>query len=1015
MALTIEVLPDPAANDLRLGQLVSERSSALERINVLHGSALQRVSAQRMLAEANGGVLAAVYGFTPVDLAQAAGRLGDAPERRTRQTWPAGADLATLRRVLRGLSLSKLDADAPGAASALLGTLTDLREAALSPDDLPEGDLRTVFSAWAEIVRGCADRTSHYEDAVGPGTPDSAFREALGDAPLIVSGMYDLTRIQRLLLGRLSQAAEVRMLLVAPSDDPASPPRRTLAALRRELNARVIASGLAPAPLASDRYFSVGDPTAEADEIASRILQLGREGVGFQRIAVLHQQGAPGDDRICAALERAGVPSWRIGGRQLAQTPVGHAALRLARFLLDPERVERSELLDWLSHRALRARPLGIARNPARWERIALEAGLTRGLLEMGARLEGWIESEQSDEAGELSELVGVLCERSRALAACDSWDEAAETLLETLDDYFDEQSGEPELWAAVRDTFGQLRANDGLDGDWSAEDGLSALNRAFGSRVVRDPRRLIGGVNVGAATGPARGIGYEAVFVAGVAERVFPAVGRQDPLLGDDARAAINARIPDALALQRDRAESDRHAWALARRAAGRQFTASWSRRSSAVGGPARPSSLILESADEQLATASESALSESGRIGRIDTSIVNATPSEAEIAADDWSAVLDAPDARSFDLALLIAPGVDAGALLPQVWPQAAHAEQARRQRNADGFTEFDGLLAAEVASEDWRPLGRVWTATALETYATCPYRFYLRYIVGVRAEAESEQPDRQQRRAQERLIRRILSSWAREYEHFKADLTWFEYADSPSYLNTTARRILDSAEGSGALGPSAGVSAMRTEMLRDLDRARRREATEAREGWRPLAVNVGFDDAPIRVVGERTLRLRGMIDRVDVHAGGRQRALSFFAGRTLPDVRGFVNGSSFLSVASLSGLSQRGIAIREVEVEHRSVTSRGNFESQTLKGESLTTHDGQRLRDALALIADGLESANFIAYPGHPLRERPNCARCAFESCCTADIGRRYEHKALRQQDAVRGLEVLRRQRI
>ena len=1011
MSLTIEILPDPAAQELRLVQLVGERGSAISRLNVLHGSALQRVAAERMLAEASGGGLAGVYGFTPVDLAQAAGRLGDGAERRA---WPAGADLATLRRVLRGLSLSRLEPEAPGVASALLRTLTDLREAALSPGDLEEGDLKTVFSAWREVVSVAADRTSWYEDAVSSATPDSAFRGALGDAPLIVSGIYDLTRIQRLLLARLSRAAEVRLLLVAPSADPASPARRTLAALRRELNPQVIRSSIPASPLAADCYFSVGDPTAEADEIASRILGLGRDGVAFHRIAILHQQGSAADDRICAALERAGIPAWRIGGRQLGQTPIGHAALTLAEFLLEPGGVERGALLDWLSHRALRGRLLGAARRPGLWERVALDAGCTRGLGEMRRRIDVWLEAGSLDDGG-LGEIVGDLDERSRALDAVESWKIASEWLLEAVGDYLDEGLAESDLLGAVRDLFDQLRAHDGLGAAWSASDGLTALRRAFGSRVVRDPRRLIGGVNVGAVSGPARGIRYEAVFVAGVAERVFPAVGRQDPLLGDDERAAINARIPDALALQRDRADSDRHAWALARRAATRQFAASWSRRSSAVGGPARASSLILESASGSSSIASEATLVESGRIERIETSVASATLSAEQVESDDWSTVLEAADADGLDLALLTAPEVDMASLLSELWPPADAALHARRQRSVARFTEFDGLLERGAVSEDWQPLERVWSAAALETYVTCPYRFYLRHIVGVRAEAESERPDQQQRQTLGRLIRRILSSWAREYEHFKSDRTWFEYTDSASYLNTVARRILDSVEASGGLGPPASVSATRSEILRDLDRARRREAADAREGWKPLEVNVAFDDAPIRVAGERTLRLRGIIDRVDVHASGRQRALSFFTGRTLPDVRGFVNGSSFLSVASLSGLTQRGVPIRQAEVEHRSVSDRGHFESQRLEGESLMGGDGERLRDTLAVVADQLEAASFVAYPGHPLRERPNCRRCPYEASCTADIGRRYEHKARQDQDAVRELEILRRQRI
>jgi hypothetical protein len=1017
MTLTIELLPDPAANDLRLIQLAAQRRSPLNRLNLLHGSALQRLSTQRMLTEANDGALAAVYGFTPVDLAQVAAQFGEPPDR---QSWPSGTDLATLRHVLGALPLQRLDPDAPGVPSALLRTLTDLREAAISPNDLPPGDLATVFSAWTETVAASADRTSRYEDAIRPATTDSSYREALGEGPLIVSGLYDLTRIQQLLLARLARATDVHMLLVAPSDDPASPPQRTLAALRREINPRVIQSPIAPTPFAPDRYFSAGDPTAEADELASRILQHGREGVAFHRVAVLHQQGAPGDDRICAALERAGIPSWRIGGRRLANTPLGRAAISLVRLLLDPESVERIELTDWLSHRALRERPLNIARRPSTSERVALDAGLTRGLHLMRNRLESWLEFHQTDEANDLAHFLGDLSDRSHELAQADSWRSAVDTLFATIDDYFDEERCEPDLWSAIRDTFEQIRSNDALSLPWSPSDGLTALNRAFGSRVVRDANRLIGGVNVGAATGPVRGIRYHAVFVAGVAERILPAVGRQDPLLTDAERVAINARIPDALALQRDRAFSDRHAWTLARRSATLQFTASWSRRSSAVGGPARPSTLILESAGNQLdpsdrlpSESAESALYRQGRIERVGPSPIT-----------DFSELhraTDIPDKPGFRLALLSAPDVDIHTLLPDIWPQAESTLYARRQRSAAHFTEYDGVINPDALA-DWRPLDQSWSAAALETLIACPYRFYLQEILAAAAVAESDQPDEQQDRTRGQLMRRILSAWAREYLHDQEKPAWFDYTNSPEQLNSIADRIIDSAEQSGVLGPSSTVSSTRREILQDLDHARRRETAHARDGWRPLDVNVAFDDAPVRVTGNRTLLMHGVIDRIDVHADGRQRALRLFSGRTVSDVRGFVNGSSLLAIAALAGLTQRGVPIRQAEVEHRSVTASGSFESHILRGESLTMpggrsapSDGERLRETLALIAEQLDSAGFIPYPGHPLRERPNCRRCPFESSCTADVGKRYEHKARQDQDAVRRLEILRRQRI
>ena len=1031
MPLTIEILPDPAANARRLTQLVSERSSPLERLNILHGSGLQRLATQRMLAEANGGALAGIYGFTPVDLAAAAARLGESPHRNA---WPAGADLSAVQQVARNVPLNSLDPDAPGVPSALLRSLTDLREAALSPDDLPNGDLRTIFSAWQEHTSNVADRTSRYEDAISPATPTSAFAEALGHRPLIVSDIYDLTRIQRLLLARLADAIDVRMLLVAPTDDPSAPPHRTVAALRRDINVRVVRSQLTPEPLAPDHYFSVGDPTAEADAISARILQLARQGTAFHDIAILHQQGAPSDDRICAALDRAGIPSWRIGGRQLADTPIGQAATSLVHILLSPDSVDRTTLFDWLSHRSLRERPLGIARRPAHWERIALDAGLAEGLAAMQHRLSGWNDLD-ADDATDLAEIIHDLCQRARELDDATSWRAAADMLIDALDTYLDDGLADHDVHPALNDTLAMLSAHDTFGSAWSPAGALTSLNRAVRSRVVRDSARLIGGVNIGAASGPARSIRYDAIFVAGVAERVFPAIGREDPLLTDRDRAAINSRIPDALALQGERGHSDRHAWSLARRSAKRQFSASWSRRSSAVGGPSRPSILILESAhpdpEPPAATPqgrtllSESTLAEQGRIERIDSAVVTPSLSAADVSAEDWSRVLEASDAHSFDLALIAAPGVDYQLALANAWPLADASKEARLQRNASQFTVYDGYLNDAVATDQWRPLERVWSAAALETFVRCPYRFYLRYIVGAEATLESDRPDQSQRQIAGTLIRRVLAKWALEFLDASTSNnsdTWLQYVEQSHHLSAVAGPILDAAENIGGLGPPAVSPPMRNDILEDLDRCRRREVINARDRWTPLDVSISVDDASLRLARGRKLRLRGDMDRIDIDTNGNQRAILFSIESTLPDVHGFVNGSSFQSVAALAGLNQRGIKIHQAEVEHRSITRAGHFESQTLKGTSLTStggpaapRDGERLRDTLSIIASHLESANFVPYPGHPLRDRPNCQRCPYESCCTADIGRRYEHKVRKDPDVIRQLEQLRRQQV
>ena len=225
-------------------------------------------------------------------------------------------------------------------------------------------------------------------------------------------------------------------------------------------------------------------------------------------------------------------------------------------------------------------------------------------------------------------------------------------------------------------------------------------------------------------------------------------------------------------------------------------------------------------------------------------------------------------------------------------------------------------------------------------LRPTSTVPYRFYLQYIVGAESSLESDRPDRSQWRIHGDLVRRVLAAWAQKFDRNNPENAWLDYADEPSNMASVARDILDAAQDAGALGPPAGTRRLRTEIEGDLDRCRRREVIVAREGWRPVEVNFAFHDATLKVTGHRTLRLRGAIDRIDRHPSGHHRAIRFFTDEAIPDVHGFVNGSSFESIVALAGLNQYGINVGQAEVQHCAVTCRGHFESQLLQGESLTS---------------------------------------------------------------------------
>ena len=177
------------------------------------------------------------------------------------------------------------------------------------------------------------------------------------------------------------------MLLVAPNDDPRSPPLRTLETLQRETAARVAA-------------FS--DLAGDARDRA--LLQQRRSGRRIRRDCATHPPAWKRGPfrstvwRSCTSKARpatsASPPRWpeprfpsgASADSKSSQRRSDTPRCPLCRLLLAPTEVQRSALIDWLSHRSLRERPLGITRRPGAWDRVAIEAGLNRDLQ----RDHGW-------------------------------------------------------------------------------------------------------------------------------------------------------------------------------------------------------------------------------------------------------------------------------------------------------------------------------------------------------------------------------------------------------------------------------------------------------------------------------------------------------------------------------------------------------------------------------------------------------------------------------------------------
>ena len=321
------------------------RPSPLHRINILVGSGVASRYTQRRLAthlpdqladqpDTSRRALASVSLFTPFDLARQIAARGPSAAN---PPLPDGADVALLQRVLYELApqgrLEQFRPDQPGLPAALARTFGDLRDADIDADELaawalarpqPARDLALVYERWRGLLATLdfSDRPAVYQAALD--APPHIWRETLGAAPLIVTGIYDLTRLQRLLIRQAARVTEVHFVALAPDDQDFAYARRAVRRLCRETGTTASeAPDASPARDLVPDAFSAADPQAEAEEIARRILDLARSGVRFHNIAIFHRQGPAADQRLAAALQRAEIPVYRARGLSLRRTAAG--------------------------------------------------------------------------------------------------------------------------------------------------------------------------------------------------------------------------------------------------------------------------------------------------------------------------------------------------------------------------------------------------------------------------------------------------------------------------------------------------------------------------------------------------------------------------------------------------------------------------------------------------------------------------------------------------------------------
>jgi ATP-dependent helicase/nuclease subunit B len=301
---------------------------------------------------------------------------------------------------------------------------------------------------------------------------------------------------------------------------------------------------------------------------------------------------------------------------------------------------------------------------------------------------------------------------------------------------------------------------------------------------------------------------------------------------------------------------------------------------------------------------------------------------------APDTWGSD-EFPDSR-------LAAARQAGTLLargdlPPRMPPPLSVGEAIRRLNIENYhrqggydSPYDGLLdgdpVAVTALAERFGDGTIFSPTALETYADCPFRFYLERVLGLAPLPEADPDLTAQERGSliHRITHRFYSSWTGDGN---GPVTETGYPAALQRLLAVGREECDRftletpswlADREHLLGsPEAGRSLLERFLEHEVEITASRFVPDAFEVSFGLPVvpgevdGISIPDAVTIPLGDETIRLRGRVDRVDILPEGRFMITDYKTGSSHPRLRDIRAGRALqlplylLAVETLTGM--------------------------------------------------------------------------------------------------------------
>lgn len=769
------------------------------------------------------------------------------------------------------------------------------------------------------------------------------------------------------------------------------------------------------------------DPDEEVRTVARRVAAALEGGTPLHRMAIFHPTGTYAR-LIHQQLAAAGIPFNGPPVRTLATTVAG-AALSGLLEMLDGD-FRRDEVIGWLASAPILDLE-GREVPSTGWDRVSKTAGVVKGASQWADRLASFAAAQETraaeaeagtgDDGGagdwkaasarraatratKLAEFVDELAQRlaGGAPGPAARWQDWSAWACGLLDRYLGSvhrhgkwPDEDQESFISVREALESLAS---LDAVGATPDAVAF--RAAVARALDAPAGRVGKFGTGVMVGglhQGRGTDFDRVWMVGLAEGLLPATRSSGSLLTDEDRQAAlelwpeaadgSTRTLDTRATRRTR-EAESLAAGLA--AAGNSGTLTWSRAELRSGRPRLPSRWLLAAVSglvgRRVGLGDLDAARDESRI----TEVVSFSDGMArvELGTESAASLHDRDVVELYSWRRRGGELVDHPAALQG--PAGAFVRTAA-ERSAP-FSRFSGRIP-----EGELELARGHSATKLEMYARCPFRWYLAEALGLRPEEAPEERIRMDVRDKGTLVHQIL-------EDFIVGVIAEEPGTVEVMLAHCERRFAEFAD-SGRVGKALLWDYDKTVIRRELRRFVKEDKGQ------PVAAELAFgkpgdEFGPVVVqAGGTTVAFSGKADRVDKEPDGTLVVTDYKTGRKERqgdfDADPVIRGTKLqLPIYGRAARAAYGEPDTPVRARYWFVSEGGGFSEVEVDLDEST----QSFQSALEVIANGITAGYFPARPGeNEFMGFSNCRFCDFDSVCHSDRDRRWE--AIRGDDALR----------